>query len=98
MLTYDNFILHVCESHTFSACFAKQVFGLLSNGERWYFYKYDKQSSPPVQYYLVTLLLENKFGTGEVEKAVQPVLESLLGVYKMCLESSPLERPPKRPL
>ena len=45
-------------------------------------------------FYSRMLVLDNNFEPEQVEKAVQPIMELLLYVYKKCLESSPLERPP----
>lgn len=61
-----------------------QVFGLLSNAKEWYIYKYDSCANPPLLYYVITLDLMDKFKPDDVQKAVKPVLECLLGVYKEC--------------
>lgn len=63
---------------------------------QWYIYMYDSAATPPVQYYGITLDLMDKFLPKEVELAVQPILEFLLGVYKKCLDTSPLEKPAKK--
>ncbi|CAL8471694.1 g11236 [Coccomyxa elongata] len=65
----------------------EQVFGLLSNAKEWYIYKYDSCANPPVQYYGIALHLMDKIKPDNVQKAVKPMLECLLGVYKDCLVS-----------
>lgn len=94
MLMHNNSTVHVCKSRTLSTRLPTQVFGLLSSGEHWLVYIYDNKDSTPVQFYSRMLVLDNNFEPEQVEKAVQPIMELLLYVYKKCLESSPLERPP----
>ncbi|BDA42126.1 hypothetical protein COCOBI_03-0110 [Coccomyxa sp. Obi] len=73
-----------------------KVFGLVSNGDYWFVYMYDSSSATPVQYYPLVLVLANQYKPEDVEKAVLPILEGLVGVYKKCLETSPFEPPAKR--
>lgn len=58
---------------------------------------YDAQAKPtPVQYYLTEMNLNNKDEPEEVEEAVRPILECLLGLYKKCLETLPVELDSKK--
>ncbi|BDA46280.1 hypothetical protein COCOBI_08-3720 [Coccomyxa sp. Obi] len=57
-----------------------KVFGLLSNGMAWRVYMYDISNDHPVQLYTMMLDLNKKYKPEEVQKAVQPILEGLVGV------------------